>query len=129
MEPNTTISGLTRGSILRPLLKEHGKSGFSVKKLWNRLCQDKNVDYDPNNCKKLCVLRRNIAHKWKKFPSYKRFSANYETWLDEEFEITELPECLHYKKIGEENNISLPNDTLEPQNLDSPNENEKMQNY
>ena len=60
----------------------------------------------------------NIAHKWNKFPNYNRFSTKFGPWLDAEFESSELPECLHYSKISEQNNISLPNDSLEPDNLD-----------
>ena len=69
-----------------------------------------------------------IAHKWNKFPNYNRFSTNFGGWLDAEFESSELPECLHYSKIGEQNNISLPNDSLEPDNLDPSKENQKSTN-
>ena len=128
MEPNANNSGTTRGSILRPLLKKHGKDGFSIKKLWGGFCPDNAVNYDPTNCKTLNKLRMNIARKWNKFPNYNRFSTKFEPWLDAEFESSELPECLYYSKIGEQNNISLPNDSLEPDNLDPSKENQKSTN-
>ena len=117
MEPNVNNSGITRGSIIRPLLKKHGKHGFSIKKLWNGFCPDNDVNYDPSTCKTLNKLRMSISHKWNKFPNYNRFSTKFGTWLDAEFESSELPECLRYEKIGEQNNISVPNDSLEPDNL------------
>ena len=95
---NSTPSGITRGRILKPLLKKYGKAGYSITNIWAAFYPNQNIDYDPNKCYRLKNIKLSVMKKWKKADSYNRFIERYDSWLKEEFSCTEIPECLLYKK-------------------------------
>ena len=80
-------SRITRGTILRPLLKAKGKDGCTAKNLWRAFCPNNNIDYDPSKCRNLDGLRVSVSRKWKKWRSYITFVETHESWLNEEFAI------------------------------------------